>query len=330
MSDEDEELSVEAEQDGPMGAGRTGTTAEIVYIAGWGHSGTTLLDLALGTLPGFTSCGEIHGVWQSGILDRQPCSCGEQVEDCERWSPILEHVIGPVPSWPDAARHIIRLQKYAFSERYTLGRTLHDGRRGVAEYKEISEGIYRGIVEATGCRTIVDSSKLPTYAPMLDAMDGIALSYVHIIRDPRGTAYSWAHPRRAEDKRSAATTPRMPVLESSLRWVLRNVLSERIARRGGLRSFTMTYEDLARKPDETFQALLAFLDRDDLGTVDLHELKVGQTHIVQGNPIRFDSGHIRVGEDLRWRSGMSPLGKALVSLVTLPYLKRYGYPVRAS
>ena len=40
------------------------STPQVLYVGGWGRSGSTLLDLALGQIPGFVSVGELRYLWE--------------------------------------------------------------------------------------------------------------------------------------------------------------------------------------------------------------------------------------------------------------------------
>ena len=62
----------------------------IVYIAGYGRSGTTLLDIALGQHSAVLGAGEITAltrhVWQANEF----CACGTPICDCKFWKPVLQ------------------------------------------------------------------------------------------------------------------------------------------------------------------------------------------------------------------------------------------------
>src|SRR2546423_11254588 len=62
---------------------------KILYIAGWGRSGTTLFDNILGQLDGFFSGGELRYVWEGRL-----CGCGVLVSECEIWSEVLDDAFG--------------------------------------------------------------------------------------------------------------------------------------------------------------------------------------------------------------------------------------------
>ena len=53
----------------------------VVYIAGWGRSGSTLLELILDTLPGWRATGELRCLWEAGLRRNQLCGCGARFGD---------------------------------------------------------------------------------------------------------------------------------------------------------------------------------------------------------------------------------------------------------
>lgn len=59
---------------------------KIIYIAGLGHSGSTILDMALGSHPNIIGLGEIYAVFNSknykNLFEKSTCSCGEKGKDC--------------------------------------------------------------------------------------------------------------------------------------------------------------------------------------------------------------------------------------------------------
>ena len=69
---------------------------KVLYIAGWGRSGTTLLDNLLGQIEGFTSTGELHNLWQRGLIDGRDCGCGLRLTDCPFWQEVLTAGFGGV------------------------------------------------------------------------------------------------------------------------------------------------------------------------------------------------------------------------------------------
>ena len=63
--------------------------AKAVYIAGVGHSGSTLLDIVTGTIPRVFSTGEMT-MFPLYINARGTrCSCGAAFRECPAWKPVV-------------------------------------------------------------------------------------------------------------------------------------------------------------------------------------------------------------------------------------------------
>lgn len=65
--------------------------SKIIYIAGLGHSGSTMLDMSLGTLPGVVGLGELKTIMDDRTRDKHfssYCSCGKKAMECEVWSKV--------------------------------------------------------------------------------------------------------------------------------------------------------------------------------------------------------------------------------------------------
>ncbi|HKZ27867.1 MAG TPA: hypothetical protein VJ086_08265, partial [Rubrobacteraceae bacterium] len=77
--------------------------------------------------------------------------------------------------------------------------------------------------------------------------------------------------------------------------------------------------------------ILDMLDEDagQLPFVGERDVELGAGHTVAGNPNRFRNGLVRLRRDDEWVSRMKSWERPLVTLLTLPLLARYGYPVFA-
>ena len=63
---------------------------QVIYIAGSGRSGSTLLDIILGNLPGAFSCGELSNIVRLKIKEQEYCSCKKSVGSCSLWSEVYD------------------------------------------------------------------------------------------------------------------------------------------------------------------------------------------------------------------------------------------------
>ena len=61
---------------------------QVLYIGGCTRSGSTLVDRALGELPGVLSTGELGLITTHGIVDNRLCGCGKPFRSCSFWSAV--------------------------------------------------------------------------------------------------------------------------------------------------------------------------------------------------------------------------------------------------
>jgi hypothetical protein len=52
---------------------------------------------------------------------------------------------------------------------------------------------------------------------------------------------------------------------------------------------------------------------------------LGVNHTVMGNPMRLDQGPVRLRLDDRWKTSMGRMHRGIVTALTQPLLRRYGY-----
>lgn len=76
--------------------------------------------------------------------------------------------------------------------------------------------------------------------------------------------------------------------------------------------------------------LAVAVDRRPMEAVGTHTVELGLDHTVSGNRNRFETGEVAIRLDDAWRRGLSPRRRAVVTALTLPLLRRYGYELRRS
>lgn len=305
----------------------------VLYVSGSGRSGSTILGNILGQIEGFFSVGEVVYVWRRLVND-WTCSCGARLSECETWKPVLDEAFGG----PEAidARAMSRAQRTSTRPRHLLPMLAPRGRRLLASrweegYKDNLSRFYRAILNTTGGRIVVDSSKRPLYGYMLETMLEVELYVVHLVRDPRAVAYSWLRKKPNEPTtEKLAYMPRHHPVESSLEWNLCNVATEAFWRFLPQRYMMLRYEDFVRSPRKSVERILNLLGEDPASGLPFtseRDVRLGINHNIGGNPDRFQTGTVRLRPDAEWARRMRPRDRALVTLLTLPLLTRYGYPV---
>jgi hypothetical protein len=187
--------------------------------------------------------------------------------------------------------------------------------------------VYRAVRDQAAASVVVDSSKLPTYGLLLDDCLDVNLRVVHLVRDPRATAYSWSRSKELPDFGDDRLMQRLPVWKAAVLWLLWNATVDAVWRR---RALLVRYEDFVADPQREAGRIGSF--GEIAMTSDWYrpgpEVMLAPTHSVAGNPTRHRSGWVPVRSDDEWASRMPRRAAWLVTILTWPLLLRYGYPLR--
>jgi hypothetical protein len=306
----------------------------VLLIGGWGRCGSTLLDMLLGEVPGFVSVGEVREIWLRGCVENRPCGCGAPFRECPFWSDVAASAYG---GWdrldlPDLLRTRYRLERAPAAPLLLAPRLGRGIAARIRRYTDALHRLYRAIQDVSGRGIVVDSSKMSTHALMLHRDRGIDLRVLHLVRDSRGVAFSAA--KRVElpgtASSSPAVLPRHGTAFAAGRYLVHNVLAH-VLRPLGIPYRLLRYEDLTKAPRERLSDVIRFAGRDpraeDLAFLSDHAAQVQPNHLVDGNPVRFSSGPLKIRMDLEWRERMPDRKKAAVTALTWPLLVAYGYPL---
>jgi Sulfotransferase family len=304
---------------------------KVLYIAGLGRSGSTILGNILGEIEGFFHGGEFNFIWERNLIENRLCGCGAPFDECEVWGSVMKKTFGGMAGVD--AHEMVRLQASVIRTRHIPLMLSSRGRRiltsRLEEYLSRLQRLYRAVQETTGSQVIVDSSKFPTYGRVLEMTPGIDLYVVHLVRDSRAVAYSWLRKKVQQDTDKLTYMHQMDTIESSLLWDVWNASCETLWRSSSRRCMRLRYEDFIERPQWALSNILGMLHEDTrrLAFMGEQTLELGVSHTVSGNPSRFQTGMVRLRPDDEWASHMRLGDKMLVTLLTLPLLARYGYPI---
>jgi hypothetical protein len=305
----------------------------VIFLAGLGRSGTTLLERALAELPGVRALGEVVHLWQRGIVDDELCGCGTPFGDCPFWSEVGTRAFD---GWKRVDLPVVMAaRKRADHLRRIPQLALGHGRRGVsasaATLAAHHRRIYDAVAESSGAAAVVDSSKHPSLAYCLRHDSSIDLRVVHVVRDSRGVAYSWTKTVERPDARSSRSErfmTRYTPSRSALLWSVHNA-SLAMLDRLGVPLKLVRYESFLRSPAETLAEVARFAGIEtteaDLGFVSDETITLQPAHTVAGNPLRFATGTLELRRDDAWRASLPQRDRLTVTALTYPQLYRYGY-----
>ena len=299
----------------------------LIYILSCGRSGSTLLDLLLGAHPNMWTLGEAEMLPWELQRDGLPCGCGQKMTACPFWQTVL-------PAIPLEGRFHVgyfrdihgwgRLLRWELLGDLVKGRVSPKWEEAVHEYGHRNlayfQAVWEHVEQAYGRHLLylVDASKTPYRLFWLQMSGLFDIWVVHLVKDPRGFAYSIG-------KEQPGTSWRR-TMRAAGRWTVENLLFERLLHTSfpADRQFFLRYEDLARDPQGTLGHLGAWLGVPFPAHI-VHDFREAPNHAVSGNPMRWQNTPIFL--DQRWRSALPRFHQHSVWLLTGWLARRYGYPI---
>ncbi len=315
----------------PRTSDRSDGRVTVVYLGGWGRSGSTLLDRLLGQLPGVTSLGEVRELWLRGPVENRLCGCGTPFLACPWWREVGARAFGGWDRDMAAGLHALRtrIDRPWHLPALALPSLSRRHRERLDVYADALRRVYTAVRAVSDARVVVDSSKLPGSAMVLHRATGVDLRLVHLVRDPRGVAHSWQKTvARPDATRERDEMLRYGAVSTGLRYGLYNSWTE-LLRLLDVPFLQLRYEDLVADPPGQLTAVAAHAGIDTSGTA--LDFLTGDTasfrtaHTVDGNPMRFHTGRVAIRRDDGWRTGLAERDRRIVSSITGPWLRRYGY-----
>lgn len=294
---------------------------QVVYIAGSGRSGSTLLDRLLGTATDAVSTGELRQIWARGVLQGRACGCGERVLDCPFWARTLGRVTDR-DQLDALARDMVASARRIRTRDLSRPADLVESAGADRLAADVRARLIAAVRAESGNQVVVDSSKHPAGIAELAASPGVAVRVVHLVRDPRAVVNSWA--RRAThlgDPGQPAQARLGPVRAAAL-WTAWNRAVPALSTAASAPSVTVRYEDLARDPTTVVRTVWRQLDLpgDWDGVAD----GLPVAHTVGGNPMRFQTG-AGVSEDKGWEAELGLPRRLLVQAMTVSTRSSFGY-----
>jgi LPS sulfotransferase NodH len=288
----------------------------ILYIAGLGRSGSTVLGDALATLPGFCAVGETHHIWQRGCLENWRCGDGPDFADHPIWQAAVAAAKTQRPGAPIAQRAALvqRLKR----ARHNLSGLSHPADR--AAYQQDFDAIYTSLAQSLGARVLIDTGKWPFHARIMQSSAAVDLRVLHLSRDPCAVAFS---------RRTGKATPGpqgtpiemkpQSAARLALRWRWRTWQVQRLAKGGPYAriAYEAFVTDPATSLGRAFGALGLALPPDALDSLATGAFDRRPSIAFSGNPNRMHPGRVTLRADQRWQTGLPAPQKALVRGLTL-------------
>ena len=273
---------------------------KLLLIRGLGHSGTTILDLALGAHPQMVGVGEAARILErpspsdahrgpaqlrGALRFKRRCTCGEIAAECPVWGPVL--------AWLPEHDHCSLAVK--------MQRLIHS-----------LEGAQA--LDSSATSWVIDSYQGDFSLPFEQDLD-LDIRVIHLTRDLR----SWVHSRARSDRERGRW---FPGLKPLLRWCWMNARHERRLQACPHPVLRLGYEQLALDPEGTLRRICAWLGL-EMSEQMLQPGHFSTSHLLSGNRMRFDAkSSAAIRYDASWMEAPSGLAVAALGLPWVAALNR--------
>jgi hypothetical protein len=271
----------------------------IIFIAGGGHSGSTLFDLIIGSSSNVFGLGEVSFFNSYNRNSEDPklysintkkCSCGREFKDCWFWNRVKKY----------AGKELDIPRNYTFIEtvkaswniicpvsslRFNLSN--HDDEK---LFKAVSK-VRDENQEKTDF--LVDSSKDPRRLLKLESLlSNEKLKVIFLVRDIRGYVNSYSNPKKWRVK-DAGLQPQN-FLRVAFRWLAVNLSLKVFLALHDIDSINVVYDQFCQNPEQSLARI-----RETWG-VDIPEdyinsIRETEYHNIHGNLLKFSEI-----EKVRW------------------------------
>jgi len=264
---------------------------KVAFILGDGYSGSTLLDLILGSHSRMMSLGEIDAESFDAFLDQnQLCTCLFKSQECHFWSRVLD-----------------RLRELTGEESFRLGGT----RENWDKVTRNTVDLLQAVKNVSSSEILIDSSKLFQRAYSLDKSGLIQPKVIHLVRDGRGVGYSYL-------KRGGSFQ------QAVFHWKKKNAeVRDWLVGERPPDNITIRYEDLCGQPVDVIRRICKFLDVD----WEPQMMRFGQKvhHNVRGNTMRFLIKNSLIELDEDWKEKLKEDDLNLFEYLAGPFSRQLGY-----
>lgn len=303
-----------------------------VQICCVGHSGSTLLNMILGTHSDIVSVGELMHLsedWEKGR-----CICGQSLKDCPFWSRVVEKFSKDLGLRKDDVFRKISLREGLLKGRKPFfGLKVHDLFFLKTKKKKFSRLINKSeilkrtikaanynydildkISDITGKKIVIDSSKNPIrlYAMYLARPE--FFKCIYIVRDGRAVTKSWI-----KAYKHINSVP-MGALQWHLRdrfalMALKNIPDDKCIR--------IRYEDLCRSPEKILKKILIFIGTEY--SEDIFKPLLEERHDLHVNKKFYFLKKLQIRLDDNWRKNWTQDDERKFNFVAGAWNKKHGY-----
>jgi len=287
----------------------------IIYIAGYGRSGSTLLSVALDNQPGVFALGEVAQLHKYEGKQGRECSCGCFYYECPFWGEIIG-------SFPEGfIEGVNRAQRQVEPWYANWHRSSSEIIRSV--YSKRMFTLFQRIYSATGNRVLVDASK-SVYshtwrALALSKFTNFNVFVVHLIRGAEEVISSRKKGRNIDIALKKNTETETKSAATGLAgWIAANTAASHIRNQLKKNSVVIKYKNFVRYPNQVIEKIIDSAHLEDISVSPINtELVV--RHLVGSNRLIRNKNTVQIDPSYSSAPNLSKLERIGVSLISLPF-----------
>ena len=276
---------------------------KVIYILGSGHSGSTLLDLILGSHSYIESAGEIDRFWryilqqpaQTGEKERI-CTCGQRIDKCQYWNKVryeLKQICGKTEINPES--------------------------ENTTQFIENNYYFIKAVLGASGKKIFCDSSKNCFRLDKFLNSNLFDVQIVHLIRDGRAVAFS------LKKKGERISNNNVYDYYQAIKLWKKQNLNYQHKYEKSANYLQLKYEDLVRYPKASVEQILAKLSLEfEPGQLSFSEY---DHHNIGGNRMRMKRKQ-EIKRDINYLQNLSFKEWWIGTTLGFSAIKSFGYSFR--
>jgi hypothetical protein len=215
---------------------------KLIYISGYGRSGSTILEIVLSKYFKVFSTGELSNLFDFYFQDGL-CECGEKITECSFWNNILND---------NAQKNLLRCHKITKRAESPLISKIYE-----AKWEKIWNPIMTKLFHYTDSNIIVDSSKSTRGTfnrKRLLKNIGISINEVLLIRNPvdvMKSAKKGSNKKLENDKENPVLLG--GAIRAGFSWLITNFFAA--SRFNSSNGIILTYENFVRDTENTIKKI---------------------------------------------------------------------------
>ncbi|MFW6110117.1 MAG: hypothetical protein ACOC6Q_01705 [Patescibacteria group bacterium] len=288
---------------------------KLIYIAGTGHCGSTLLDLIIGSAPEVFSTGELgfYNIYKDNKIYNKEnpdyiCTCGKDFNKCKIWQKVNTNSNFKI-------KKIFSLWESLKIVLFTLFPFIPFNKN---KYTDDTHNLLEKLKKVINSKKTIyflDSSKDPRRLFYLFNNKNLEIFPIFLTREAGGVAYSYSKKENLKKGKK-----RKSFYLTLLKWLLVNFVTGKMLKNNPDK-ILIKYKDFCENPENYIKLINKKLSINIPAKDFLEKVNKGTYHNIDGNVLRFNE-ITEIKRDNKWKTKLTKI-QAIFSTIIC---KLYNFP----